>query len=118
MTYEVSKEVMNEVIKEFAKTAKKLKGDLVVFTSRLEDEYVIRDIKDFENLPKGQMINPVDFCYVIYSHSSFDDCWEMAINQAKENLPTNCKKIYLVSEDSNDTKEKFNEYKRNKNESY
>ena len=30
MTYEVSKEVMNEVIKEFAKTAKKLKGDLVV----------------------------------------------------------------------------------------
>ena len=50
MTYEVSKEVMNEVIKEFAKTAKKLKGDLVVFTSRLEDEYVIRDIKDFEKL--------------------------------------------------------------------
>ena len=28
MTYEVSKEVMNEVIKEFAKTAKKLKGRL------------------------------------------------------------------------------------------
>ena len=29
---------------------------------------------------------------------------------AKENLPSNCKKIYLVSEDSDDTKEKFNEY--------
>lgn len=58
MTYEVSKEVMNEVIKEFAKTAKKLKGDLVVFTSRLEDEYVIRDIKDFEKLKikNGDMV--------------------------------------------------------------
>ena len=58
MTYEVSKEVMNEVIKEFAKTAKKLKGDLVVFTSKLEDEYVIRDIKDFEKLKikNGDMV--------------------------------------------------------------
>ena len=58
MTYEVSKEVMNEVIKEFAKTAKKLKGDLVVFTSILEDEYVIRDIKDFEKLKikNGDMV--------------------------------------------------------------
>ena len=58
MTYEVSKEVMNEVIKEFAKTAKKLKGDLVEFTSKLEDEYVIRDIKDFEKLKikNGDMV--------------------------------------------------------------
>ena len=58
MTYEVSKEVMNEVIKEYAKTEKKLKGDLVVFTSRLEDEYVIRDIKDFEKLKikNGDMV--------------------------------------------------------------
>ena len=40
------------------KTAKKLKGDLVVFTSRLEDEYVIRDIKDFEKLKikNGDMV--------------------------------------------------------------
>lgn len=58
MTYEVSKEVMNEVIKEFEKKKKKLKGDLVVFTSRLEDEYVIRDIKDFEKLKikNGDMV--------------------------------------------------------------
>ena len=58
MTYEVSREVMNEVIKEFAKTAKNLKGDLVIFTSRLEDEYVIRDIKDFEKLKikNGDMV--------------------------------------------------------------
>lgn len=58
MTYEVSREVMNEVIKEFIKTAKKFKGDLVVFTSRLEDEYVIRDIKDFEKLKikNGDMV--------------------------------------------------------------
>ncbi len=70
------------------------------------------DIKDFENLQKGQMINPVEFCYVIYSHSSFEDCWEMAINQAKENLPKNCKKIYLVSEESQNTIDKFEKYKK------
>lgn len=36
----------------------KIKGDLVVFTSRLEDEYVIRDIKDFEKLKikNGDMV--------------------------------------------------------------
>lgn len=70
------------------------------------------DIKDFENLPDGQMINPIEFCYVIYSHSSFEDCWKMAINQAKENIPKNCKKIYLISENSNDTTEKFEKYKQ------
>ena len=36
MTYEVSREVMNEVIKEFIKTAKKLKGDLVVLLQDLK----------------------------------------------------------------------------------
>ena len=58
------------------------------------------------------MINAVDFCYVIYSHSSFEDCWEMAIKQATENLPKNCKKIYLVSENSEDTTNKFENYKQ------
>ncbi|WP_323596044.1 hypothetical protein [Aliarcobacter butzleri] len=78
--------------------------------NNLREDTRFLDIKDFENLPKGQMINPIYFCYIIYSHSSFDDCWKMAINQAKENLPSNCKKIYLVSEDSDDTKEKFTQY--------
>ena len=61
------------------------------------------DIKDFDN-KSGKTINPLDFAYVIYTHSSFSDCWEMAVNQAKENLPLNCTKIYLLSEESEATK--------------
>jgi hypothetical protein len=69
------------------------------------------DIKDFENLPKGQMINPIPFAYVIYTHSSFNDCWDMAIGQAKECLPSNCKKIYLISDDSKENDEYFSKLK-------
>lgn len=65
------------------------------------------DIKDFEKTHNGQMINQIDFAYVIYSHSSFADCWDMAIGQAKECLPENCKKIFLVSDDSKETIDAF-----------
>lgn len=68
------------------------------------------DVRDFEKKHDGIMVNPISFCYVIYSHSSFSDCWEMAIKQAKENLPTNCKKIYLLSEESADTINCFADY--------
>jgi hypothetical protein len=85
-----------------------------IWENNLRQNTRFLDIKDFENLPNGQMINPVEFCYVIYSHSSFEDCWKMAINQAKENLPVNCKKIYLISENSKDTFEKFKKYKQDK----
>lgn len=59
MAYEVSKEVLEDVIKYFADTAKKLRGDLVIFTSRLEDEYVIRNLNDFHKLKirKGEVID-------------------------------------------------------------
>ena len=70
------------------------------------------DIKDFSKIHDGQMINPVDFAYVIYSHSSFADCWDMAIGQAKECLPNNCKKIYLVSDNSQETIEAFTKFEK------
>ena len=76
---------------------------------QLREKTRFLDIKDFENLPKGQMINPVEFCYVIYSHSSFSDCWAMAVSQAKENLPQSCKKIYLISENSKATNDSFHQ---------
>lgn len=59
MAYEISKEVLEDVIKFFADIAKKLRGDLVVFTSRLEDEYVIRNLSDFQKLKirKGEVID-------------------------------------------------------------
>lgn len=65
------------------------------------------EINDFENNIKGQVINPISFAYVIYSHSSFSDCWEMAVSQAIECLPTNCNKIYLLSEKSEYTTENY-----------
>jgi hypothetical protein len=85
-----------------------------IFDNDLREHTRFLDIKDFENLPQGQMINPIEFCYVIYSHSSFEDCWKMAIDQAKEHLPQNCKTIYLVSENSQETFEKFEKYKQDK----
>lgn len=68
------------------------------------------DVNDFNTVNNPLLINPIDFCYVIYSHSSFADCWKMAIQQAKENLPENCKKIYLVSESSKETLDSFREF--------
>jgi len=69
------------------------------------------DTQDFEQTHNGQMINQIDFAYVIYSHSSFADCWEMSIGQAKECLPENCRKIFLVSDDSEETIDSFTKFK-------
>jgi hypothetical protein len=74
----------------------------------LREDMRFLDIKDFELGDKGLVINPLDFCYVIYSHSSFSDCWEMAIGQALENLPYNCKKIYLITDDSDASRSSLN----------
>lgn len=70
------------------------------------------DVDDFEQKPGvGRMINPVSFAYVIYSHSSFSDCWEMCISQAKKHLPDNCVEIILVADDTSDTDERFDAFK-------
>lgn len=75
--------------------------------SGLRDSIRFLHIEDFENQQVGRLINPIDFAYVIYSHSSFSDCWEMAIGQAKDCLPKNCGKIYLISDDSEETQRQF-----------
>lgn len=83
-----------------------------VLKEGLRDETRFLDIYDFgeqQNKP-CYVINPIDFVYVIYSHSSFADCWEMAIGQALECLPDSCKKIYLVSEGSSLTESAFAQY--------
>lgn len=60
-------------------------------------------VDDFEKYEKGTMINSKPFVYCVYSHSSFSDCWEMAISQAYEHLPSNCQKVYLMSDASEKT---------------
>jgi hypothetical protein len=79
--------------------------------NRLREHTRFLDIKDFEYTHSGQMINPIEFSYVIYSHSSFSDCWDMAIKQAKECLPSNCKKIYLISDNSEETFKLFSSFR-------
>ncbi|MCE0493765.1 hypothetical protein [Vibrio salinus] len=70
---------------------------------KLREKARFLDIKDFENLNSGQVINAKRYAYIIYSHSSFSDCWKMAINQARENLSPECSSIFILSEDSLET---------------
>ena len=85
------------------------------FDSGLRDSIRFLHIDDFENQKVGRLINPIDFAYVIYSHSSFSDCWELAIGQAKECLPKNCGKIYLISDDSEETEFRFAQLENSEN---
>lgn len=65
------------------------------------------ETNDFQNNSEKFLINPISFAFVIYSHSSFSDCWEMAIGQALECLPETCKKIYLISDESEESYKSF-----------
>ncbi|MBL4900966.1 MAG: hypothetical protein JKX76_15265 [Colwellia sp.] len=82
-----------------------------ILDNGLREKTRFLDVNDFVKTHNGQMINSLDFAYVIYSHSSYSDCWDMAIGQAKECLPENCKKIYLVSDNSSETIEAFIKFK-------
>lgn len=84
-----------------------------IFHKNLRTVTRFLDVHDFEISTHGKMINPKEFCYIIYSHSSFSDCWEMSISQAVENLPQSCKKIYLISELSDKTLMNFKKIKCN-----
>ena len=90
MAYEVSKITLDEVIKSFIKTAKKLKGDLVVYCSKWEEEYVVRDIRDFAKLKigKGDVIDAT--VYVDDDDELYD---EFRLGEGKDDLVV--KKKYL-----------------------
>jgi hypothetical protein len=60
---------------------------------------------DFEPVELGIVINPSKFSVLIYSHSSYSDCWQMTITQFKENLTQMDYDLYIATEDS--------EYSRN-----
>lgn len=79
-----------------------------VLDNKLREYVRFLDIKDFEHTHSGQMINPIEFSYVIYSHSSSSDCWSFIIKQARKCLPSSCKEIYLISDNSGETYRSFN----------
>ena len=56
--------------------------------------------RDFRNDSKYSLINPEPFIILIYSHSSYSDCWEMIISQFKLCIPNLSYKIYVSTEKS------------------
>lgn len=64
---------------------------------------------DFEKINnKGKLINKINYSFVIYSHSSYSDCWDMAVKQTFKHTPKYDGVIYLLTEDSPNSKRVFN----------
>lgn len=65
------------------------------------------DVNDFAKKHSGVLINPVPYVLVIYSHSSYADCWRMVVGQARRCMPENCARIVILSEESAKTRQEF-----------
>lgn len=59
MIYDVTREMLTEVLKEYIKIAKKEHGELVVFNEKDEYDYIIAEIEDFEQVKtnKGDLVD-------------------------------------------------------------
>jgi len=80
--------------------------------SGLRDKIRFLADNDFERVSEGQVINPIGFACVIYTHSRFSSCWEKILQQATKYLPVNCFNVYLISECSVKTDEAFAKLKK------
>lgn len=78
-----------------------------ILESGLREKTRFLDLNDFERISEGQMINPIGFACVIYTHSRFSACWEVILEQALRYLPANCCQIYVISENSDETDAAF-----------
>ncbi len=81
-----------------------------IYENGLRSRTRFLDVNDFSKSASygvGTLINQKTFAHVIYSHSSFADCWKMAVGQAKENLPVNCMQIILLTEKSDRSIKEF-----------
>lgn len=78
-----------------------------IINNKLRSRVRFLKTNDFKNNNYGQLINPKKFAHAIYSHSSYSDCWDMVLGQSLECLPSNCKQIYLISDESKITKKAF-----------
>lgn len=59
MIYDVTRELLTEVLKEYIKIAKKERGELVVFNENDEYDYIIESIEDFDQVKtkKGDLVD-------------------------------------------------------------
>lgn len=116
MAYNVSRETLTEILEFYIKLAKKNKGELVVLnkTSDEADEYVIRNIKDF-NLIKTKKN---DFLEVtVYDEEEDDVAYEeFNIGEDSDRDKVREKILGIKSDKKNSTDEKEIK-KENKNKS-
>ncbi len=74
-----------------------------IWSQGLRSQTRFLNVGDFSREECGHLINPFSCAFVIYSHSSYSDCWVMVVEQARRCMPENCTHIILMSEESNQT---------------
>ncbi len=119
MAYNVSRETLTEILEFYIKLAKKNRGELVVLnkTSDEADEYVIRNIKDF-NLIKTKKN---DFLEVtVYDEEEDDIAYEeFNIGEDSDRDKVREKILGIKSDKKNSTDEKeIKKENKNKNENH
>jgi len=86
-----------------------------IIKKKLREQVRFLDISDFTTYSSKKLINPKPFVLLVYTHSSYADCWPIVIGQAIKFMPVNCKKIILLSDNADQT---FINYKKIKKTDY
>jgi hypothetical protein len=81
-----------------------------IYKNGLRDRVRFLHYNDFQSHIEGVVIAPSKIAVLIYSHSSYSDCWEMTINQFRENLLGLDYKIYIATENSANSDEYLKEF--------
>lgn len=78
-----------------------------IYQNNLRDDVRFLHYLDFHANKIGRLIAPFPFAVLVYSHSSYSDCWEMTIKQFNENLIYPNYKIYIATEASTNSEKAF-----------
>lgn len=71
-----------------------------IYHQNIRNSVRFLDYRDFSKNGNGRLISPEPLAILIYSHSSYSDCWEMTIEQFNKYLVYSNYKIYLAAEAS------------------
>lgn len=69
-----------------------------IYHENIRNNVRFLDYRDFSKSVNGRLIAPEPLAILIYSHSSYSDCWEMTIEQFNKYLAYPNYKIYLATE--------------------
>lgn len=77
-----------------------------LLSNKLRDQTRFLDVSDFtKTSDRFKLINPIKLAIVIYSHSSYNDCWEMTISQFIKHFNYPNFEIFLLTENSKNSHE-------------